>query len=726
MSAISKSNSCAQSPRGIMTRLAKDKRGATLPMMAAAIVPIAAMVGAGLDMSRVYLVRTRLQQACDAGSVAVRRSMSATNTATASPDNKTEGYKFFDFNFPQGAYGTEQMVRTYTGVTTSAGVGNVDGQASVVVPTSVMKLFAIDTMTVSVSCAATVSIPNTDVMFVLDVSGSMSDTVAGDSISKLQALKDATNSFFTTLGKGSATGGGRIRYGFVPYSSQANTGAVVKAASPSYILGGTTGETATYRSRSAIQNYITGYQSPSGHTPNGTPFDRNLSNNSWSDVGTNNGSSTLGGPIYLHRFTGITSANCAAKPKPFAGNVPANVVNTPTSSVGAPALISATTPIDPTDPDDVRINSYESSQNFDRDTYTYSWTSSNGGTCRLRRNDQTFVRVTPTKTTQVPNWATNSALLYWIYHKRSIDVTSLVAGNSIANPAYWSGISNDPLFNANPTPNASSSQPNVSSNVSWSGCLEESSTVNTITTSSSMSIPDDALDMQIDLLPDTVSEKWRPFLPQVVFDKTGLTGTSARWHADSNWNNSDRAACPTAARELRQYTGDNDATKPDTFAGYVKGLTAKGLTQHDIGMIWGARMLSPDGILASSNNVSPGGFAISRHLVFMTDGIMNADNDNYGPWGIARLDGRQVPKSTSSGTMDSIHNHRLKMICESARSKGYTVWVIGFGMTATTMPQTLKDCAGSVDKWMAAPKAADLKTKFGDIASTIGGLRLTE
>jgi hypothetical protein len=64
------------------------------------------------------------------------------------------------------------------------------------------------------------------------------------------------------------------------------------------------------------------------------------------------------------------------------------------------------------------------------------------------------------------------------------------------------------------------------------------------------------------------------------------------------------------------------------------------------------------------------------------------------------------------------------MICNAAKSKGYTIWVIGFGMS--TMPQPLKDCASDADHWATANNATELNTKFANIASTIGGLRLTQ
>jgi Flp pilus assembly protein TadG len=734
MSAISKSNSCAQSPRGIMTRLAKDKRGATLPMMAAAVIPIAAMVGAGLDMSRVVLVRTRLQQACDAGAVAVRRSMSATNSSTATDANKIEGYKFFDFNFAADSFGTTSVARHYVGTTGTNGVGNVVGDASAVVPTAVMKLFAVDTVTVSTSCAATVSIPNTDVMFVLDISGSMSSKAKStDTQTKIQALKAATKNFYITLGKGSENGAGRIRYGFVPYSSHVNVGAVVKGASPTYIAGGTTGETATYRSRTAhtyIENFIESYTNPSPFSSNGSASNSTPSGSTWSNY-SNSGSETVAGTSYPRYFTGITQSVCTGKAKPYPSATPVNSVDVTSGSAVGP---TAGTPAIPSYPDTLKTNPYTTTQNYTRTTYGYLWTKTSGsgssavGTCQFRRLPQTFTRTTPTKTTQTATWDQREVADYWNYGNVTLDVSPLVSGNTVANPTYWSGTS---YVSINNNPSPSKSQSNISSTHSWGGCLEESTTVNTITTASSLTIPEEAKDMMIDLKPTSASEKWRPFLPSIVYDPTN----QVQWHDDDNWNGAHMSVCPTASSKMRQYTSDVDGTTKlsASFKNYVDALTPLGTTQHDIGMIWGARFMSPNGFLGSENDdaTAPGGFAIGRHIVFMTDGEMNAQNDGYSPWGISRLDGRQVPttqqdSSNGSSGMNNIHNHRLVMLCNAARSKGMTVWVIGFGMTATTMPQPLKDCAGDTDHWMAAPSAADLDTKFKNIASTIGGLRLTQ
>ncbi|MDE0879433.1 MAG: pilus assembly protein TadG-related protein, partial [Sphingomonas bacterium] len=66
-----------------LRRLRRDVRANTLAIVAAALVPLAGMVGGGLDISRLYLTKTRLQHACDAGALAGRKAMGGGSWNTA-------------------------------------------------------------------------------------------------------------------------------------------------------------------------------------------------------------------------------------------------------------------------------------------------------------------------------------------------------------------------------------------------------------------------------------------------------------------------------------------------------------------------------------------------------------------------------------------------------------------------------------------------------------------
>ena len=60
---------------GLTRTLLRDQRGNTLAIMAASLIPILGLIGSGLDLSRAYLVKAKMQAACDASSLAARRAI---------------------------------------------------------------------------------------------------------------------------------------------------------------------------------------------------------------------------------------------------------------------------------------------------------------------------------------------------------------------------------------------------------------------------------------------------------------------------------------------------------------------------------------------------------------------------------------------------------------------------------------------------------------------------
>ena len=64
-------------------------------------------------------------------------------------------------------------------------------------------------------------------MMVLDVTGSMAETNPGDSTSKIEALKSTVRGFYAQL-SAAAPSTTRLRFGFVPYSTNVNVGALLK------------------------------------------------------------------------------------------------------------------------------------------------------------------------------------------------------------------------------------------------------------------------------------------------------------------------------------------------------------------------------------------------------------------------------------------------------------------------------------------------------------------
>ena len=246
--------------KGFLGRLARDRRGNVLAIVAAAVLPMTAFVGAGLDLSRAYLVRTRLQQACDAGVLAGRRTMGAGGSLSGAPTTQIE--TFVNFNFPQKSYDTTAFP---IAPTLDASTNTINLVLSTKMNTAIMRLFGTNTVDIAVNCSARDDYGNIDIVLVLDTTGSMacapSRTVAtcgtyannesgktlpvnakavtyvGEersgvtNISRMQGLRDALKSLReqmaiieTQFGAATASSRKRIRWAIVPFSMNTNPG----------------------------------------------------------------------------------------------------------------------------------------------------------------------------------------------------------------------------------------------------------------------------------------------------------------------------------------------------------------------------------------------------------------------------------------------------------------------------------------------------------------------
>ena len=235
--------------------LRRDVRGNTLAMMAAALIPITALSGSAVDTARMYVVRVRLQQACDAGVLAGRKFMVSSNATTLDGNAAAQAQTFFANNFRTGWMGT-----TTVSFTPSKTADNqVAGVATATVPMAIMSMFGMTPQAIPVTCQARYDVADTDVMFVLDTTGSMACTptdpdscgqptvaytrpdgttgyqVQEKSGSRISALRSAVLTFYDTVAA-SADPSTHFRYGFVPYTSTVNAGYAVTSLSPSYMV----------------------------------------------------------------------------------------------------------------------------------------------------------------------------------------------------------------------------------------------------------------------------------------------------------------------------------------------------------------------------------------------------------------------------------------------------------------------------------------------------------
>jgi Flp pilus assembly protein TadG len=237
---------------GFLGRLRRDTAGNTLAIMAAALIPLAAFSGSAIDIARLYVVKVRLQQACDSGVLAGRKFMTDTNPATPLDSTaSTQATTFFNNNFRSGWFTTNTVSFTPSKTSDS----QVAGTASATVPMTIMAMFGKAPVVLTVTCQARFDVADADIMFVLDTTGSMACTTTSDSGSgcgastasytrpdgttgyydveeigsKISGLRSAVLSFYDTL-TANADPTTHIRYGFVPYTSTVNAGYLLPQA----------------------------------------------------------------------------------------------------------------------------------------------------------------------------------------------------------------------------------------------------------------------------------------------------------------------------------------------------------------------------------------------------------------------------------------------------------------------------------------------------------------
>ncbi|MES2095428.1 MAG: TadE/TadG family type IV pilus assembly protein [Pseudomonadota bacterium] len=616
-------------------RLRSDVRGNTLAMMAIALIPLCGIIGSGIDTARLYVVKVRLQQACDAGVLAGRKSL-VSSTAPLDVTPSGQAQTFFKNNFKSGWMRT--TTATFTPVKTSD--NQVNGTATTNVPMTIMKMFGMPDVALTVTCQARYDVADTDIMFVLDTTGSMASKPDGSgagtrapytrengtqgyangeaSGSKIGAIRAAVLNFYDTVAA-SADSTTHIRYGFVPYSLTVNVGQAIFSLDPSYLA-----DSAPYNSRQ----------------PAGEPADTVYSTNAGNPPKTTNTAQTA----------------CAV-----------GVVRTPATgyTVAGSGTAATATAI----------------------RKTTTWTNSNGGTCTT---------------------VTDNMKVSWTYQNKSIDTSQLKTFAPTTDPTRFGG-----------------------GTITWNGCIEEGGKDGYGLTSFNQSaLPSD---LDPDFIP-TAGKEWRLSLPEVSYwrgNNTAWTSsgpTSASANSDfpvqpGYWNpgywvaggyNSDYVVCPKAAKRLSAMTRSD-------VANYVSAsgdFRAAGFTYHDSGMIWGTRLIAPNGPFKADTAAWPNRNDPNRYIVFMTDGDMVNTWNAYHLYGIEYYDKR------ISGTDNDMtyHNARFLAECAAAKARGITVFVVAFGQTLTT---PLKTCASPGQSFQANDSTA-LETAFQNIAKQVALLRVSQ
>ncbi len=663
---------------GVLRSLIQDSAGNTLAMMAAFLVPLTALAGSAVDMSRSYLVRVRLQQACDAGVLAGRKLMTVTSGATldANPYNPsnpsatpahTAAKAFFDNNFPEGWMQTSG--RSFT--PTRMSDGQVTATASVTLPMVVMRMFGFEQTTQTVTCTARLDIGDSDIMFVLDTTGSMAclaseNAPCGQSVSsytredgttgyyteekaesRIAGLRNAVLLFYDTLDSNKPAGS-HIRYGFVPYTSTVNVGFLLPQSS---IV-----DSWTYQSRELATDM------------NSSTLPTKNNNNNYTVTQSNSaGNYYHGDVLYGSRPDGVTVTP------------PSGTTNNKEWCLAQETRKSGTT-------------------DYARGTWPAS------GTVKRK----------------FPVWSSNTCKTYewnvkpmWRFKPVTYDVSTFKTGAETTDPSKFTGAKSK-----------------------WQGCIEERNT----TADTSFNINSLPADLDPDLPATSTATRWRPMWPDVIYYRSGTaeatnSGASTNPYGDSNstsvtgnytnllsYDNmsSGYVSCGKAAQRLTEMTRDE-------VSDYVNhaDFVPQGGTYHDTGMIWGTRLISPTGLFKDDTKAWPGNNPPNRYIVFMTDGAMSPNAGLYGMYGMEKLDQRVAGGNHSNlTTYTGYHNARFQAACDAAKARNITVFVVEFGVGSTpTTPMT--NCASEGFAYAATTNEA-LQTAFQRIALQVAKLRLSQ
>lgn len=599
---------------GFLRRMGRSEDGNIFPLTAIALVVLAGLVGGGVDMSRAYLVQNRLQNACDAGVLAGRRSVTTDGFDKAAKDAADEYFKV-NFQNEPGTSGT-----TFLPVSKDNG-DTVDGTATTVLDSSIMKLFGFDTMSLAVECTATMSIGNSDVMMVLDTTGSMNDKLSGTSQTRMEALQAAMKNFYDTVSKATTGSNARVRYGFVPYASSANVGKLIYDVNPAYIANSVT--------------------IPSREAQDQTGWDTAVY-----DSGTDYGEVNSGSWYYHDGKRYYSSGSCVSQ----------QPSDTNWSDYGSSSNNDGTYIND----DGQKVTYKVKRQTQRRNDYT-CWKRSNSEYYIIRRTQEREKQSYETWT-QDPIFTPTtdpSAADRYRYKDVTYNTTAFKSGSTVqtltGNGFKWEGSK-------------------------WDGCIEERATVATdkITFSKATGVtPSGMYDLDIDTIPNSDATRWKPLWPKVAYLRTTYSGSNTPTSAaESDFGSKRTDYCPYKAQNFQTMT-------KKAFEDYADALTPWGGTYHDIGMIWGTRLSSETGIFSSNVTEAPkNGGKVSRHIIFMTDGDPTAYEREYTAWGI-EFHSRRVTDDGESDHVNR-HVQRMLTACEIAKSKGIRVWVIAFATKMTT------------------------------------------
>lgn len=214
-------NDAVQSLRGF----AMSRSGTIMPLFGLLLIPTLIIVGATMDFANAYSLKAKLQRVLDAATTAV-----CSTQTEATPEQVIRSFLDADFSgrgvslLPAADQGPEPTVSVGQVKLKNAQfdptTGTIAPELETKAPTTLLKLIGINDIDLGISSEVGCAGKRLELSLVLDVTGSMDDSIAGKK--KIDSLKEAAQDVLDIFRTGMARGSARLA--LVPFSSAVNVG----------------------------------------------------------------------------------------------------------------------------------------------------------------------------------------------------------------------------------------------------------------------------------------------------------------------------------------------------------------------------------------------------------------------------------------------------------------------------------------------------------------------
>lgn len=618
--------------RRFRSGLLRDQTGATLPLMAAAMIPILAGIGTAVDLGRVYLVKSQMQAAVDAAALAGARSFNVDDNTTADRDEQVKTY--FRENFPDGYLGSGDRIVPTASFTITNNVNRTTVTASRALPMALMQIFGFAPHQISVTAVAEGQPRPLEVMVVLDNTGSMAQTM-GDGNTRIAAIKTAMNDFIEVLHQG-ATVRNELAMGFINYTHTTNVGALLtEAGVPIQQLDGYTSNLSAYPERSEGLEW--------------------------------------GGCVAIDQ----TVVDVDAVPTNFPAGAFDIIKTLPGETGGAPF---------------VRPYLYPPNADNKSGKTGYYATSSKVPADYLTTPGDLAVDATPEQNTN--------------NHYRLVPAASnalAVADNLASSPAYRRTFFNQYIglnYNNDPTDDVIIKSDGTNFATGTAGTLSQTGTNWKVKYSRIPNIG----------VTSTSNANYVWMNPTINYGYTPATRTWELNVGSPNWQ------CPAPALKLAY--GQQKSTYTDYIRDALKPIKPAYGTIHQLGMLWGYRLLTRADIFTRTNPIA--GETPIRALVFMTDGeALGRTNVNWDS-GLGAPRDKIVSNTATLDALLAQSMRRFAKICQKAKDDSIKVYIVSLVSDAPEFTA----CAGR--NYIRTNNQAEIKRAFSDIAADLVDLHLTQ